>query len=70
MSSNHHLPRCPRCESRLFLESEYRGSQLLYFWECSVGCSRQWSMDLLPRTKVAGEYRTRAGRRSALIGVR
>lgn len=43
MSVQQH-PRCPRCGSRLFQESDFRGGRLLYLWECSLGCSRQFEM--------------------------
>ncbi len=39
-------PRCPRCGGRLFLGSEFQGRRLLYFWECSLGCSRQFDMNV------------------------
>ena len=47
MRSQRH-PRCPRCGGRLFLERELLGNRLLYFWECSLGCSRQWGQDGKP----------------------
>ena len=41
-------PRCPRCGGRLFRESDVRGNRLFYFWECSLGCSRRWDLELKP----------------------
>ena len=52
-------PRCPRCGSRLFQESEFRGSRLLYFWECSLGCSRQFNMSGTEMSHMAGTRRIR-----------
>jgi len=57
--SSQQRPRCPRCESRLFLESEFQGRRLLYFWECSLGCSRQWGLDGKPLSYQMGERRVR-----------
>ena len=50
-------PRCSRCGGRLFLSSEYQGRRLNYFWECSVGCSRQFRLDGTPVAYRAGESR-------------
>ena len=38
-------PRCSHCGNRLFLESELRGRRLHYYWECLMGCSRQFNLD-------------------------
>ncbi len=38
-------PTCPHCGGRLFLESEYPGGQPPFYWQCMVGCSRQYSLD-------------------------
>ena len=53
------IPRCPRCNGRLFMESEYIGSRLECFWECSVGCNRQFEMDGKPRSHAPRERRTK-----------
>ncbi len=57
--SSQQRPRCPRCGGRLFRESEYRGNRLLCFWECSLGCSRQFGLDGKPMSYRAGERRVR-----------
>lgn len=71
MSSQQHnqqRPRCPRCGSRLFQESESRGSRLLYFWECSLGCSRRFDMEGRPLSYKAGKRRVRVIRESIQVG--
>jgi len=55
--SSQQSPRCPRCGGRLFRESEFRGNRLVYFWECSLGCSRQFGLDGKLRSHLAGERR-------------
>jgi len=57
--SNQQYPVCPRCGGRLFRESEFRGSRPTYFWECSLGCSRQFGLDGRPLSNRAGERRVR-----------
>ena len=57
--SDQQSPRCPRCGGRLFRESDSLGNRLLYFWECSLGCSRQFGMDGKLRGHVVGERRVR-----------
>ena len=57
--SDQQSTRCPRCRGRLFQESESLGNRLLYFWECSLGCSRQFGMDGKLRCHVVGERRVR-----------
>lgn len=52
-------PRCPRCGSRLFQESEFRGNRFLYFWECSLGCSRQFGLDGKLLSRLMGERRVK-----------
>ena len=59
-------PRCPKCGSRLFQESEYLGDRLFYFWECSLGCSRQYTLDGKSLSYKAGEHRVRIVRELAL----
>jgi len=51
------LPKCPRCGNRLFLESEFYRGGFVKFWACSVGCSREWGLDGLPRVRRVGERR-------------
>jgi len=60
--SSQQYPRCPRCGGRLFRESEFRGDRLLYFWECSLGCSRQYELDGRLRSHMVGERRVRIAR--------
>ena len=67
MSGQQH-PRCPRCGGRLFRENEYRGKRLFHFWECSLGCSRQWSLDGKPISYQAGERRVRIVRELVPVG--
>ena len=67
MSNQQQRPRCPRCEGRLFRESEFRGNHLLYFWECSLGCSRQFSQDGKLMSRMAGERRVRVVRELVLV---
>lgn len=69
VSHNHHPPRCPRCEGRLFLESESQGRRLLYFWECSLGCSRQWGLNGKPLCYEPGERGVKVVRELALSEV-
>ena len=57
--SNQQHSRCPRCGSRLFLESEVLGNRLLFFRECSLGCSRQWGLDGKPVRRNAGEHQAK-----------
>jgi len=57
--SNQQVARCPRCGGRLFQESELRGSRRIYFWECSLGCSRQWSMEGKELSYQSGKRRVR-----------
>jgi len=59
MSSQQQSPRCPRCGGRLFRESEFRGSRLLYFWECSLGCSRQFDLAGKPLSRSPNGRRVR-----------
>jgi len=60
--SNQQHPRCPRCGGRLFQESESRGNRLLYLWECSLGCSRQFDLMGKPISYQVGEHRVRVVR--------
>lgn len=60
-------PMCPRCGCRLFQESEFRGSRLLYFWECSLGCSRQFDFAGKPMSYMSGERRVRVVREPVLV---
>jgi len=62
MSNNHHPPRCPRCGNRLFWERELLGDRFVYFWECSLGCSRQYDDRGRERSHVAGKRRVRVVR--------
>ena len=55
MNGRPQSPRCPRCGGRLFLDSEFRGRRLFYFWECSLGCSRRWGLGSLPQTCLDSE---------------
>lgn len=38
-------PPCPRCGSRLFLESDFKNGRLFYFWHCDLGCARSFGLD-------------------------
>lgn len=51
-------PRCPRCDGRLFLGSEVRGRRSISYWECSLGCNRQF--DLGGRLRIKTGERVRA----------
>ena len=35
-------PGCPACGGRLFLTDEYVMGLVVWFWECSLGCSMQY----------------------------
>ena len=48
MQNRQQSPRCPRCGGRLFKEREFLGRRPFYFWECSLGCSRQWDLNMMP----------------------
>jgi len=65
--SKQQSPRCPLCGSRLFKESEFRGNRLLYFWECSLSCSRQFGLDGKLRSHLSGERRIRVFREPVLV---
>ena len=65
--SNQQHPRCPRCGGRLFREGDYRGNRLLYFWECSLGCSRQFGLDGSLISYKTGERRVRIATELALV---
>jgi len=69
MSSQQQSPRCPRCGGRLFRESEFRDNRLLYFWECSLGCSRQFDLAGRPMRHSAGERRVGVLRGLAPVSV-
>ncbi len=55
--SDQQSPRCPQCDGRLFQESEPRGNRLIHFWECSLGCSRQYGSDGRLMSRLVGERR-------------
>ena len=57
--SSQRYPRCPRCGGRLFQESEFLGNRLLYFWECSLGCSRQFDEQGREQSHKARGHRVR-----------
>lgn len=56
--SDQQRPRCPRCGNRLFHESDYLNNRFVYFWECSLGCSRQFDLDGKPLSRMVGERRS------------
>lgn len=41
-------PECPMCGGRLFLTDEYVMGRVVWFWECSLGCSMQYQLDGTP----------------------
>ena len=63
---SHKPPSCSRCGSRLFLESEYRGWRLRYFWEYSLGCSREFNLDGSLIAYPAGARRVRVVKNSGV----
>ena len=67
--SEQYSPRCPRCEGRLFMDSEFQGRRLLYYWECSLGCSRQWDLNGKPRSYIVSGRRVRVFREPVLVTV-
>ena len=60
--SEQRSPRCPNCGGRLFVDSEFRGNRRIYFYECSLGCARQFDMAGRPRCHAVGERRVRVVR--------
>jgi len=60
--SNQQRPRCPRCGGRLFREREFLGNRFLYFWECSLGCSRKFDDLGRERSYMVGARRVRVVR--------
>lgn len=62
MSEQQRSPRCPNCGGRLFVDSEFHGNRRIYFYECSLGCSRQFDMAGRLRRHAVGERRARVVR--------
>ena len=62
------IPRCPKCGGRLFLESEHWGNRLLYFWECSLGCSRQFELGSKLLRYKAEKHCAQVVRETVLVG--
>jgi len=60
-------PRCPRCGSRLFRENESQGGRLHSFWECSLGCSRQWDDRGQEVSYLVDKQRVRVFREPVLV---
>ena len=52
---------CPRCGGRLFLETEYLGRRLSYYWNC-VNCARNYTLAGISEAVTAYEYVSRQGR--------
>lgn len=46
-------PECPRCGGRLYLERDRWVPGRPFYWDCSLGCSRQFHLSGEPIRKPA-----------------